>query len=124
VILVGKWPAVRGKEKVMAFNVATTIDSNAAMITMSGELDGSMAPLFQREVEKAATQNVKRLVLLMSDLDYMSSAGLRVLLIAVQKMRGVDLYVIGARQEVKDTLQMSGLDRGFIMLDTYDPARP
>ena len=108
----------------MAFNVATTIDSNAAMITLSGDLDGRTAPLFQREVEKAATQNVKRLVLLMSDLDYISSAGLGVLLIAVQKMPGVDLYVIGAQQQVKDTLQMSGLDRGVIMLDTYDAARP
>jgi anti-anti-sigma factor len=70
---------VREKEKVMAFNATTTIDSNIAKITMSGELDGSMAPVFRKEVEKAASQKVKRLVLLMSDLDYISSAGLRIL---------------------------------------------
>jgi anti-anti-sigma factor len=114
---------VREKEKVMAFNATTTIDSNIAKITVSGELDGSMAPVFQREVEKAVTQKVKRLVLLMSELDYISSAGLRVLVFAKQKMgAGVDLYVIGAQQQVKDTLQMTGFDRSIIALDTYDAA--
>jgi anti-anti-sigma factor len=107
----------------MAFNATTTIDSSVAKITVSGELDGSMAPIFQREVEKAAAQKVTRLVLLMSDLDYISSAGLRVLVFAKQKMgAGVDLYVVGAQQQVKDTLQMTGFDRSIIALDAYDPA--
>jgi anti-anti-sigma regulatory factor len=35
---------------------------------------------------------------------------------------GVDLYVIGAQQQVKDTLQMTGFDRSIIALDTYDAA--
>ena len=107
----------------MAFSATTTIDSSIAKITLSGELDGNMAPLFQREVEKAATQQVKRVVLLMSNLDYISSAGLRVLVFAKQKMgAGVDLYMIGAQQQVKDTIQMTGFDRSIIALDAYDAA--
>ena len=109
----------------MAFNVTTTIDSNTATITLSGDLDGGMAPLFQREVEKAVTQKVRRLVLLMSDLVYISAAGLRVLIYAQLKMgAGIDLYVIGAQPQIKDVLQMIGSDRSMIMLDTYDVARP
>jgi anti-anti-sigma factor len=105
----------------MAFTATTTIDSTIAKIRLMGELDGSVASVFQREVEKAAAQKVKRLVLLMSELDYISSAGLRVLVFARQKMdHGVDIYVVGAQQQVKDTLQMTGFDRSIISLDTYD----
>jgi len=105
----------------MAFNAITVIDSGIAKITLSGELDGSMAPVFQKEVEKAASQQAKRLVLMLSDLDYISSAGLRVLVFAKQKMgRGVDIYVVGAQQQIKDTLQMTGFDRSIIALENYD----
>jgi anti-anti-sigma factor len=88
---------------------------------MAGELDANMAPVFQREVEQAATQKVKRLVLLMSELAYISSAGLRSLVFTKQKMGpGVDIYVVGAQPQVMDTLQMTGFDRSVIALDTYD----
>jgi anti-anti-sigma factor len=107
----------------VAFSATTTIDSSIAKISVSGELDGSMATVFQQEVEKAVAQKVKRLVLLVSDLDYISSAGLRVLVFARQKMgQGVDIYVVGAQQQVKDTLQMTGFDRSILALDTYDAA--
>jgi anti-anti-sigma factor len=105
----------------MAFSATLTIDSGIAKITMSGELDASMAPVFQREVEQAAVQKAKRLVLLMSELEYIASAGLRALIFAKQKMgASVDIYVVGAQQQVMDTLQMTGFDRSIIALDTYD----
>ena len=108
----------------MALNVATTIDAQAAMIRLSGELDARTAPLFQRAVEQAATQPVTRLVLLMAELEYISSAGLGVLLRAVHTMPGVELYVSGAQPQVQDTLQLSGVDRVVMMGETYDAARP
>ncbi len=105
----------------MAFRATTMIDSGIAKITMAGQLDASMAPVFQKEVEHAEAQKVKRLVLLMSELEYISSAGLRALVFTKQKMgRDVDIYVIGAQQQVLDTLQMTGFNRSVIALDTYD----
>jgi anti-anti-sigma factor len=105
----------------MAFSAVLTVDSGIAKITMSGELDASMAPVFQREVENAEAQKPKRLVLLMSELVYIASAGLRALIFAKQKMGpGVDMYVVGAPPQVMDTLQMTGFDRSVIVLDTYD----
>jgi anti-sigma B factor antagonist len=105
----------------MAFSATLTMDSGIAKITMAGELDASMAPTFQREVEQAADQKAKRLVLLMSELEYIASAGLRTLIFARQKMAsGVDIYVVGAQQQVMDTIKMTGFDRSIIVLDTYD----
>ena len=105
----------------MAFHATLTIDSGIAKITMSGQLDASMAPIFQKEVERAAAQKVKRLVLLMSELEYIASAGLRVLVFTKQKMGpGVDIYVVSAQQQVMDTLQMTGFDQSIIAIDTYE----
>jgi|ERR671919_172372 anti-anti-sigma factor len=105
----------------MAFSATLMMEGGIAKITMAGELDASMTPVFQKEIEQAAAQKAKRLVLLMSNLDYIASAGLRALIFAKQKMgTGIDIYVVGAQRQIMDTLQMTGLDRSVIALETYD----
>ena len=104
----------------MSFEVTSDVANGVAKITLSGELDASVAPLFKAEIEKAATSKVSRLVLIMNKLDYMSSAGLRTLIFAKQKMgSGVDIYVIGAQEGVVETLQMTGFQNSVIMQDSY-----
>ena len=106
----------------MAFTASTEITSNdIAKITLSGELDASVAATFRDEIEKAAEKSAKRLVLLMSDLSYIASAGLRVLIFAKQKMgNDVDIFVVGAQEQVVDTLEMTGFQYSVTLLDTYD----
>lgn len=108
----------------MAFNATLETTSNAiAKITLSGELDASTAGDFKAKVEEAASQNPKRLVLLMQDLEYMASAGLRVLIFAKQKMgTSVDIYVVGAGELVLDTIKKTGFDQSVYLLDEYDAA--
>ena len=106
----------------MAFEVHLEMtDKGIAKITLSGEMDGSVAPQFKTTVEDATAQGAKRLVLLMKDLSYMSSAGIRVLIFAKQKMgTDVDVYTIGAQEQIVDTLEMTGLQHTVVMLDEYD----
>jgi anti-anti-sigma factor len=108
----------------MAFNVSLEMtDKGIAKITLSGDLDGSVAPEFKTEIENAVAQNAKRLVLLMQDLAYMSSAGLRVLVFAKQKMGSeVDIYVVGAQEQVMEPITMTGLRHSLVILDEYDAA--
>ena len=108
----------------MAFNATLeTTDSGIAKIVLSGELDASTAGYFKAKVEEAASQNPKRLVLLMQDLEYMASAGLRVLIFAKQKMgTSIDVYVVGAGELVLDTIKKTGFDQSVYLLDEYDAA--
>ena len=106
----------------MAFNVILEMTENAiAKVTLSGELDASAASVFKTEIENAANQRAKRLVLLLQELDYMASAGLRVLIFAKQKMgTDVDVYVVGAQESVLETIQMTGFHHSVILLPEYN----
>jgi anti-anti-sigma factor len=107
----------------MALNTNLEMADKTAIITLSGSLDASTAPLFKTEVEKAAEAGAKRLVLMMQDLEYMASAGLRVLIYTKQKMgTDADIYVVGAQEMVLDTLEKTGFDQSVIIVDEYDPA--
>lgn len=105
----------------MAFNVSSKIlKDGTAEISLFGELDASVANDFKTAVEKAATEKPKKVVLMMKGLEFMSSAGLRVLVFAKQKMgTGVDIYVIGAQDAVRDTIEMTGFQHSVIMQDEY-----
>ena len=107
----------------MTFSATLETNNGIAKITLSGELDRKVAPVFQEQVEKAAAQGVQALVLLMQDLEYMASAGLRVLIFAKQQMgANVTLYVVGAQEMVVDTIEKTGFDQSVVMLPEYDPA--
>jgi anti-anti-sigma factor len=109
----------------MAFNVTSEItQGGVAKVTLIGELDASSAPLFKAEVEKVAVDSTKRLVLLMKELNYIASAGIRVLVFAKQKMGAtVDIYVVAPQEQILETFEMTGLNNSLVIMKRYDTAR-
>lgn len=104
----------------MAFDAKLVMNENVAMITLSGSLDAAAAPRFKEVIEEAAGQTPTRLVLLMNELEFLASAGLRVLIFAKQKMgANVDIYVVGSQGPVLGTLEMSGFHHSVYIQDTY-----
>jgi len=105
----------------MAFSSTLKLDGDVAKITLEGDLNASVANEFKQTVEEAAAAQAKRLVLYLADLQFMASAGLRVLIFAKQKMgREVDIYVIGSQGPVLKTLEMSGFHHSVYIQDTYE----
>ena len=105
----------------MAFEATLITTANAAIITLSGELDSSAQQIFREQIEKAAAGRPQRMVLMMQDLEYMSSAGLRALIYAKQKVGSEgDIYIIGAPEGVLETLEMTGFAPSVIIQETYD----
>ena len=104
----------------MSFDLKTETHGTEVMIRLGGELDASVADEFKRAVEQAAASSPRRLVLFMDELQFLASAGLRILIFAKQKMgAGVDIYVIGAKGPVLSTLQMSGFHHAVYLKDSY-----
>ncbi|MBE9224583.1 STAS domain-containing protein [Phormidium sp. LEGE 05292] len=102
----------------MAFDVTLEMENTTATITLNGALDASTAPKFKEEIEKVPTGKVKTLVLMMEDLEYMASAGLRVLIYTKQKMGAhTDIYVVKPQEMVLETLVKTGFDQSVIVVD-------
>ncbi len=105
----------------MSFSALLETVQNAAVIKLSGELDANSAVAFREEVEKAISTHPQRLVLLMQDLDYMASAGLRVLIYTRQKVGAdVEIYMVGTQEMVKDTLEKTGFAQSVYLVEAYD----
>lgn len=109
----------------MAFAIDSRIDGDAAVLTLTGELDAASAPKLREQIEGLAGNDaIARLVLDLSELTYMASAGLRTLVFAKQKLgTAVDVYLVGTQDTVTETIQMTGFHHSVIMVDTYDEVR-
>ncbi|OLB81977.1 MAG: hypothetical protein AUI14_01570 [Actinobacteria bacterium 13_2_20CM_2_71_6] len=106
----------------MSFRSKLNVDGATATIRLAGELSSESAEQLNRLVGQAAGEPVQRLVLLMAELTYMSSAGLRCLVFAHQKLGpDVEIVLVGARPEIADTIKLTGLDRGVVMQDPVVP---
>ena len=105
----------------MAFEANLAVLPGIAIIRLHGELDASSAPVFRERIEQAANAELRRLVLVMDELEYMSSAGLRVLVFAKQKMGGgVSIFVVGAQPQVVEPIRQTGFHHSVTMLEDYD----
>src|SRR3954452_22859174 len=102
----------------MAFSITESTADSTATFTLTGELDAASAPAFREQIEAAAAAQVTKVVLDLSGLEYMASAGLRVLIYAKQKMgTRVDITLKGRQLMVNDKLQKTCFHHSVTMFD-------
>jgi anti-anti-sigma factor len=104
----------------MSFSVKTEITENHTLLILEGALDSSTAMILHEEVQKIIPQTHQRLVLDVEKLDFMASAGLRVLIFAKQKLGTlVSLILVKPQPQLLETLKMTGLIHSVTISDTY-----
>jgi anti-anti-sigma factor len=105
----------------MNFRAKAHDDDGVVTVRLTGDLDSRSAPVLNDLITEVTARPVRRLVLLLDELTYLSSAGLRCLVFAHQKLgRGVDIVLIGTRPEVAETIRMTGFDRSVVMQDPVE----
>ena len=88
---------------------------HVSVVTVSGRVDSATAPDLQKALQDLLDSDRKQLVLDLKDVDYMSSAGLRVL-VALQKAAkkiGGALRLAQLSVRVSEVLELSGLTPVF-----------
>lgn len=111
------------KQTITATAIATDDSVPVSLIELVGDVDGSTAPFVQADVLAAAEPGVK-MILNMSQVGYMSSAGLRMLLSVYRQVSTQEgkVILVGLAEEIKDTMSVTGFLDFFTTADTLDQA--
>ena len=89
-------------------DINKTVDNGKCTIALVGRLDTNTAPLLEAEL-KTSLNDVKELVFDFDNLDYISSAGLRVLLAAQKVMNAQGTMTItNAKPEILEVFEITG----------------
>ena len=90
--------------------ITTNNEAGAAVIRVEGSMDAISVNEFDAEWKKVLEEGNQCVVVEMSGLEYISSAGLRgiLMLAKMPKMKGVKLAFAGMRDMVSDMFKLSG----------------
>ncbi|MBU1370790.1 MAG: STAS domain-containing protein [Bacteroidetes bacterium] len=98
--------------------------NNFKVIEIIGRIDSITAPDFENGVMKFMSDGVTKLIFDCSKLDYVSSSGLRVFLMAQKKLstnKGM-LKVCCLQPAIKEIFDISGFSQIFAIEDTIESA--
>jgi len=92
--------------------------NQATVVEVTGDIDGNTAPSVQEQILPLAQPGCK-IVLDMTKVGYMSSAGLRMLLSVYRQISSNkgSIVLVGLSEEIKDTMSVTGFLNFFT---TYD----
>ena len=99
--------------------ISTKDMKRVSLVTVSGRVDSSTAPDFEKALQSLIQANRCQIVVDLKGVDYMSSAGLRGLVTSLKaaKSGGGDLRLAQASVRVRDVLELAGLNVIFTVYD-------
>jgi anti-anti-sigma factor len=100
------------------------VEADALVASLRGRVDTTTAPSFEEQAREALKRKEKKWVFDLSGLEYISSAGLRVVLGAAKALKadGGEIRLAAASGSVKKVFQVSGFLSIFKYFDTREAA--
>lgn len=104
----------------MSIELQTTELKRVLLIEVKGRVDSTTADELGATLNSAIDNGHNQIVLDLSLVDYMSSAGLRELVAALKRLKGGrgDLRLASLSERVEEVLELAGLDEIFQIYDT------
>jgi anti-sigma B factor antagonist len=102
----------------------TSLDNDVWSVTPQGRIDSVGARTLEDTFAGLLAEGHARVVVDFSDVPYMASAGLRVLMIYLKRAKTMngDVRLAAVNDRVRETLRLSGLDTLFTVHPTVDEA--
>jgi len=97
-------------------------ENNATILTLCGRLDSNTAPDFEKQVEDFLKSPTTHLIFDFNELDYISSAGLRVILNTAKAYRTLPFRFIACNMQdhVQEVFEISGFDTIISIYKTFN----
>ncbi|MEI6066579.1 MAG: STAS domain-containing protein [Methylococcaceae bacterium] len=101
-------------------NLQTRIENNAVVVTVSGRLDAVTAPAYEKKIQELIDSGHIYMVVDFEQLDYISSAGLRGLLVMAKLLnaKGGRACLANVKGNVQSVFNMCGFNTVFKMENT------
>lgn len=93
------------------FDFKVTNNAGEVDVELKGRLDATVAPQLHEEMAKLQDADIKKVTFDVKELEYIASAGLRVIIFAKQKL-GADtqIFMKDVNEDVKQVIEMTGCD--------------
>jgi anti-anti-sigma factor len=106
-------------------DVRTRTEGEVTIIAFAGNLDSNTSPAAQQAIDGILAGGAKKMVVDFSALDYISSAGLRVLLGAAKKLQppAGGLRLFGLNETVREVFEISGFAKILVVKGSEAEAR-
>jgi len=105
-------------------NLVTEEFDDVRQVFVAGKINSLMAPEFEKALGEAIEGDPKHLIVNLKDVEYLSSAGLRSILVIAKRLdkKQRKLAFVGARELVADVIRLTGVDRIFPLCATTQEA--
>ncbi|AFY61251.1 anti-sigma factor antagonist [Synechococcus sp. PCC 6312] len=105
-------------------NIDIKAEDGFQLVTLEGEVDANTAPQVHQAIMPLAVPDTK-IILDMTEVPYMSSAGLRLLLFLYRQTtaNSAQLVLVGLSEELIDTMSVTGFLEFFTIRDTLDAGK-
>ncbi|MDD4004428.1 MAG: STAS domain-containing protein [Elusimicrobiaceae bacterium] len=105
-------------------NIAIKKTGATSIVTVTGRMDAVTAPDFESKMTESIIGGDRKLVIILTGLEYISSAGLRAILAIAKRMRENQgqLVFAGLQGHVLEVFKISGFRSIFKIFDTEQEA--
>jgi anti-anti-sigma factor len=104
--------------------IQTRKEKNVLVVVVKGRMDAVTAPTFEETLQDLIATGENGFLIDLSDLQYISSAGLRSFLVLAKKLKpqGGDLLFAGLQGPVDEVFKISGFYSIFKIFDSVEAA--
>lgn len=105
-------------------NIEQRTQGTASIITVAGKIDANTSSEFESTLMSTLDQGRSRVLIDCTQLEFISSAGLRVLLMAGKRLKAAQgmLGIVGLIAPIREVFDISGFSNLFNMYDTVETA--
>ena len=105
-------------------NITTTEVEGITIAEFEGNLDTNTAPDAEKRLGELLEKGVTKILVDFTTLNYISSAGLRVLLVTTKRLGGAggSMRICGLNETVDEVFEISGFNTIFSVFGTRDEA--
>jgi anti-sigma B factor antagonist len=98
--------------------------NEVSVLSFEGNLDTNTAPQAQEQIDQLIDGGSSKILINFNELNYISSAGLRVLLATAKKLKATsgDLKICGLNQTVQEVFDISGFSSILSVVATEEDA--